>query len=529
MSRWSLTELLREKEFRRCKGKTTTDIDAFEYFCRNHAYIQHPEQGAILFDLRPMQLEIMQDWMTERYSIVLKARQIGYSTLAAVYSLWLIFFWEDQPIVMLSRNEREAIKLLKKSDYAYKRLPAWMRERGPGRVTNNVKDITFDNGSIIESMPSKEDPARGSTAALVIVDEWASLDNPEEAWAAIEPITDIGGRCIGLSTAKGWGDFFHTLWIKARAGISEFKPMFFPWNAVTDRDENWYEAKRNSMLEWQLHQEYPSTEDEAFIKSGRPVFDTEMLAALYVSEPDRGRLDTIQGAKNAPRFIKGGRGPVSIWEYPQLGRAYVIGADVAEGLDHGDFSAAAVIDVASGKVVATYHDHVDADLFGEHLCDLAWFYNRALLGIEVNNHGLTTCKAAQRARYPRIYFRRSLDQRTRTERLQVGWRTDSVSKPLMIDELNRGLRDKAIVLEDATSVAELKTFVRDQRGKMGGSPHDDKVIALAIAGQMLNHNHAPHTVDLEADRYWTFEYFAEKVRPKAKGASTLGQNNVRAA
>jgi hypothetical protein len=527
MSRYSITELLREKEWRRCRGKALQDLGAFEYWCRHYVHIQHPEQGAILFDLRPMQLQIMQEWMTERYSLVLKARQIGWSTLVANYALWLAFFWPDQLIVMLSRKDDDAVKLLGKADYAYKRLPEWMRERGPKRKTQNVKDITFDNGSQIDSLPSKEDPARSRTVSLVVVDEWAFLPNAEEAWASIEPIADIGGRVIGLSTANGWGDFFHTQWVKANAGIGLFKPMFFPWNAVPERDDNWYEAKRTSMLEWQLHQEYPSTPEEAFIKSGRPVFDVEALSTMYVSEPDVGFLDTLDGGTRAPMFRKFSNGPLRVWEYPTIGHGYVIGSDVAEGLEHGDYSAAYVIDTTTGKVVAAYHAHEDPDLFGERLVELAWYYNRALLGIEANNHGLTTCKAAQRASYPRIYYRRSLDQRTREQRLQVGWLTTSISKPLAIDELARALRGD-ITIEDAHGIHELMTYVRDEKGKMGGSPYDDRVMALAIAVQMLNHGYSPTAEPDPEDDYFSFNYFMRKVQEGSNPSAPIGSRNVRA-
>ena len=128
-------------------------------------------------------------------------------------------------------------------------------------------------------MPSASDPARGESATLVVVDEWAFLPNPEEAWASIEPVADVGGRIIGLSTANGSGNFFHELWVGAETGNNRFEPMFFPWSASEDRDESWYQSKKEqSMLSWQLAQEYPSsTPEEAFIKSGNPVFDLDVL------------------------------------------------------------------------------------------------------------------------------------------------------------------------------------------------------------------------------------------------------------
>jgi hypothetical protein len=69
----------------------------------------------------------------------------------------------------------------------------------------------------------------------------------------------------------------------------------------------------------------------------------------------------------------------------------------------------------------------------------------------------------------------------------MGWRTTSVSKPLAIDELNASIRDNAISLYDQKTIGELRTFVREANGKMHGSPHDDRVMSLAITNQMLKY------------------------------------------
>ena len=39
-----------------------------------------------------------------------------------------------------------------------------------------------------------------------------------------------------------------------------------------------------------------------------------------------------------------------------------------------------------------WHGHIDPDLFGDELYKLGVFYNYAYLGVENNNHGLTTLK-----------------------------------------------------------------------------------------------------------------------------------------
>jgi len=268
-----LAELKQEAEWRKC-------VRDEKHFLQNYWHIAHPAHGRILFALREAQAEAIDHWAENRYSLTLKARQIGWSTLVAAHQFWLAFFHPDQNIIDLSRTEREAVLLLRKTKYGFQHLPKWMIERGPKSLVEHQQRMGFDNGSQITSMPSASDPARGESATLIVVDEWAFLPNAEEAWASIEPVADVGGRIIGLSTANGSGNFYHQLWVGATTGSNKFEPMFYPWSATEDRGESWYMEKVESMLPWQLAQEYPTTPEEAFVKSGNPVFDLDILDAM---------------------------------------------------------------------------------------------------------------------------------------------------------------------------------------------------------------------------------------------------------
>lgn len=524
-----LQELINEREWRKCRGPENPtpeeELTAFVYFCNNYFSIKHPELGRIKFELREAQISTMEIWMTERYSVVLKARQIGFSTLAAAYSFWLTYFQPDRFIIMLSRTEREAMKLLAKSKYGYRFLPQWMKERGPNQITDHQLKMVFDNESAIESLPSGSDPARGESVYLVFVDEWAFLPNPEEAWASIEPIADVGGRVVGLSTANGSGNFFHNLWVGSQTGTNQFTGIFFPWEAG-DRDEDWYAIKQKNMQPWQLHQEYPRFPEEAFVKSGNPVFDIDMLDLMGTLDPVIGSLH-IWSAQNS-EFRLAEDGEFRIWEYPEVGMSYVIGADVAEGLAHGDYSSAHIIEANSGNLIGHWHGHIEPDLFGELLAEIGWWYNKALLGVESNNHGLTTLKAAQRYGYKNLYRQRKLGLRLPQQTETLGWRTTVSSKPLAIDELSAALRTEDLRVYCDRTIAELRTFVRKQNGKMAGSPHDDRTMSLAIANQMLKYVWLPEyrldvTVPVNSLLWWEKHLFSDE------GAHNvpIGAHNVR--
>jgi hypothetical protein len=521
-----LTELINEREWRLCKGPddaSDSDLaDAFEYFCSNYWFIRHPERGRILFPMRDAQTETAYAWISNRNSIVLKARQIGFSTLASAFAFWEVFFWADRFEVMLSRTEREAAKLLQKSKYGFKMLPDWMKARGPGLVSDNQLKMVFSNESALESLPSGNDPARGESVYRVFIDEMAFLPNSEEAWASIEPIADVGGRIVCLSTAKGEGNIFHKLWVGSQTGTNDFKGIFFPWSAG-DRDAAWYEVKRAQLPDWQLAQEYPSDPEEAFVRSGRPVFDIDVIRAIEPIDPIKGTLLALDYYD-----FKADGGPLSVWAEPEPDQVYCIGADVAEGLLHGDYSVAQVINAETLEVVARWRGHVDPDLFGSDvLYDLGDWYNHALIGVENNNHGLTTLKALQRAGYRNIYRQRRLANRAPQATEILGWRTTAASKPLAIDELGKAIRDGELGIFDEHTLAELRTFVRDENGKMHGSPHDDLVMAIAIANQMLKHVWLPeYRPDLAPPKF-SFDWFANQIEPEKKEKFVLGSFNSR--
>jgi hypothetical protein len=519
----NLNELLNEREWRLCRGledASDSDLaDAFEHFCSNYWYIRHPERGRILFEMREAQKDTVYAWIANRNSIVLKARQIGFSTLAAAFAFWEVFFWQDRFEVMLSRTEREAAKLLQKSKYGYKMLPDWMKQRGPELVSDNQLKMVFANESALESLPSGNDPARGESVYRVFIDEMAFLPNSEEAWASIEPIADVGGRIVCLSTAKGEGNIFHRLWVGSQTGTNDFKGIFFPWSAG-DRDEDWYAVKKAQLPDWQLAQEYPSNPDEAFVRSGRPVFDIDLLRSFQVEEPEKGFIWDHSFQKNG--------GPLSVWKEPLPTTAYCIGADVAEGLGHGDYSSAHVIDAETGEIVAHWHGHVEPDLFGSDiLYNLGLWYNMALIGVENNNHGLTTLKALQRTGYRNIYRQRRLANRSPQATEILGWRTTASSKPLAIDELAKSLRDDEIILMCEKTIAELRTFVREENGRMHGSPHDDRVMSLAIANQMLKHVWLPeYQPEIVVPKY-SLDWFASQLGGKREKKVAIGSFNVR--
>lgn len=192
-----------------------------------------------------------------------------------------------------------------------------------------------------------------------------------------------------------------------------------------------------------------------------------------------------------------------------------MGADVAEGLEHGDFSDATVLDANTGELVAKWHGHIPPREFAIQLDRLGRYYNTALIGCEANNHGISTLDALRGVQYPRLYRKRAIGETTKKITVKWGWHTNRQSKPQMIDALDQAIRDGAIKIYDRHTLGELRTYVRDEKGKLHGSPHDDRVISLAIAVQMLDFvNSSEYDPFEQRDSRWTVDWWLRQCKPE---------------
>jgi hypothetical protein len=217
----------------------------------------------------------------------------------------------------------------------------------------------------------------------------------------------------------------------------------------------------------------------------------------------------------------------TVWREPAGGHPYCIGVDTAEGLAHGDYSCAQVLDVRTGEQVAVWHGHIPPDTLANEVYMLALWYNDALTCVESNNHGLTTIVQLRHLGHPNLFRKRSLNQVTSKVSQEFGWKTTRTTKPLLIDDLGMALRGGELLLRDRYTLAELRTYTRNERGSMSGSPHDDRVMALALANQMRQYAFMPEFAP-KVDDYWTVDWFARMVirdadvsNPMQIGAKTV--------
>ena len=180
------------------------------------------------------------------------------------------------------------------------------------------------------------------------------------------------------------------------------------------------------------------------------------------------------------RWVEAEDGYISIYEDRRAGVPYVIGGDTAgEG---SDWFAGQVLDNTTGRQVCTLRQQFDEDLYAKQLSCLGRYYNDALVAVEANFSSYPI-KELQRLRYPRQYVRTAEDSYTRRPMERYGFKTTSVTRPVIIAGLVEIVRESVELLHDADTLGEMLTFVRNEKGRAEAEEgaHDDCVMALAIA------------------------------------------------
>lgn len=180
------------------------------------------------------------------------------------------------------------------------------------------------------------------------------------------------------------------------------------------------------------------------------------------------------------RWVEMDTGPIQIYQEPAPGGAYVIGADTAgEG---SDFNVGQVIDHITGQQVCTIRGQMDEDLFAKQLYCLGKHYHTALVSVEANFSSYPI-RELERLRYPRQYVRQAEDSFTHRIHQSYGFKTSSVTRPLVIAGLVEVVREHPEWLNDRDTLNEMLTFVRNENGRPEAQEgaHDDCVMSLGIA------------------------------------------------
>lgn len=234
-------EELIKKYKERIKNEFKKSFQDIIYFARNYFYISHPTRGRLLFDLFDFQERTLKEILENNDNIILKSRQMGISTLMAMYSLYLMIFYSDTQVVVVAINQDVAKNVVSKVRYAYGFLPKFFKKYIGELVADNRMSLSFKNNSSIKAVTSTENAGRSESATVLIVDETAFIENIDSIWTAIQQTAGTGGRKILLSCVTG--DTF----IYTNIGIRQVKD-FVPNEEFGDYEIDDYQIRGNGKL-----------------------------------------------------------------------------------------------------------------------------------------------------------------------------------------------------------------------------------------------------------------------------------------
>jgi hypothetical protein len=442
------------------------------HFMNKYCYIQHPKRGRIQFNLYPFQGKVLRLWRDNPYSIVLKSRQLGISTLSAGYALWLMLFHKDKNVLCIATKQETAKNMVTKVKFMYENLPSWLKIPAE---ENNKLTVRLNNGSQIKAVSAASDAGRSEAVSLLIIDEAAFIEGIDEIWASAQQTLATGGGAIVLSTPYGTGNWFHRTWVSAENQENDFLPIKLPWDVHPERDVNWRKKQDELLGDPRLAAQecdcdFSTSGDVAFYEEYRK-FYTE----TYLKDP----IERRGADKN-----------LWIWEYPDYTRNYMVVADVARG-DGKDFSAFHVIDIETNTQVAEYKSQIGTKEFGILLVGIASEYNNALLIIDNAGIGWNTVQTVIDRNYPNLYYSPKNDAGLAesyfgtyqdTSNMVPGLSINLKTRPIMINKFIEYFNDKSVTFHSKRLMEEMKVFVwKNGRAEAQSGYNDDLVMSMAMA------------------------------------------------
>lgn len=495
-----------------------------KYFIETFYWIVDKQRNKVPFIFNPPQ-EIYYNNRT-RKDLILKARKEGFSSL--IEALWLhaCLFIPNSRAVILS-HEMESTKR------HFDRVRYFIDNMGGDKERRILIELDKDsqrelrfpktNSSFWIGTAGSRTFGRGDDITHLHLSEVAHYSN-QDVITGVQQACVPNAYMVMETTANGIGELFQRTWQDAEdlQSGSPWKQHFYAWfddptNRVKipegvalhltsserklkkqykldDEQVYWYRLKYAEMPDKsKMPQEFPSNAKEAFIHSGRPVFNLEkiQLAKERVKHLKPLRIGDLEEDGKNINIIDGELGPLSIWNMPKNNRMYLISADVAEGVQGGDYSVAHVFDRHNWEVVARMRMHINPGEWGEKLCILGYLFNNAVLAPELNNHGWATIERIKLMGYPHLLKTNELWPSDKNPK--EGFPTvsgENKSRSMIITAARNAIEDETVHCPDMITLNEMESFIQNEdTGKMEAQKncHDDCVISFGIGVYCLQH------------------------------------------
>jgi len=468
------------KDFKNCCDPQTGAL----YFMVNHMRIQHPTRGGIDFVPFDYQLDLVENYNNNRFSINMLGRQMGKTTVAAGYLLWYAMFKPDSTILVAAHKQSGASEIMQRIRYAYESVADHIRA---GVTEYNKNSMSFDNGSRIISTTTTENTGRGLSLTLIYLDEFAFVPPriAKEFWTALSPTLSTGGKCIVTSTPNSDDDTFATIWNESNKlfdehgninkdgiGRNGFKSLMAKWDEHPERDEEWATAERARIGEERFRREHECE----FI-----IYDETLINPLYLVE--------MQGIEPVQKIDQ-----VRWYDKPNPLHVYSISLDPSSGTG-GDNAAIQVMDVSRMTQIAEWcHNRTPIEgqikimlqilyYLRDNACrELYWSVENNTIG----EAALVVIRDTGEEQFPGEFIHEP--KKIQGKRGRKGFHTGHRSKMEACLNFKRLLEQDKVKIKSKPLISELKNFVsRGNSFSAKPGEHDDLVMSLILNIRMIEY------------------------------------------
>jgi len=434
--------------------------------------------------LNAEQIEIINGLQIGDDTLILKPRQIGSSTVVCAYMFWKAYT-ATTPLtcVILSYKIASSKHLLHIHKRFYQYLPEVLKR--PLDIDNTTELSFKGGGRIVAAAATQAGGLRSYTCSMLHISEYAFAENPEELKAtAISALND--GQLVIESTANYYNDALWKEINKYHTGEAHWTYLFFPWfmhseysmeDIGLDLSEEEtklqvrygltlgqiaWRREKISKLGWEKFvREYPLSLDEAYRISGNTYFTAQDFEHVNIVQVQPTEWTTFDNANPDD--------------------SYAIGVDVSGGVGR-DYAVVFCVSRMTLQPVCIFRSNMVSPVqLADYIYDMSVTYNNALVLVESNNYGLATIQELKYQGFHRFW----LDAHTGKDFL-----TTARTKPLLFENLKKGIQTGSIHMIDNITVTELRSITVDEKGilKFGDDmdTHCDSAMAMSLAYWCLN-------------------------------------------
>lgn len=498
----------------------------FAYFLLEYCIVSHPTYGYIRLRDKAYKWQVKAaiDFLSGRYIISKKTRQVAFSTTVGAYCLWRALFYDSQRVAVVSKTQDDANEFLDRVKFIYEHLPSWLKQPTSEWAVKSVKFA--HNSSKITSIPNRGDPAQGTSLSLLVADEMASYQDPQSVLSASTPALAAGA--LASFTNKTLPSQFFVISTLPRKKVVDNEYLRLLHGAQANPETSRYKIVDVEVddiayyrsREWHLEMletlgprgyKIEVVGIEVFVTE-HSLFESWVLENIKTINPIRcdflnpNDVDKEGYYKDLSVFaqmkenfdpeygyIKG----LWIWNDPIPEKQYIIVCDVAGG-EASDLDAFHVFDPETGEQVAEYNGRVNTEEYKQLVKIVCEYYNEAKLSAERNGLGINLCQYfGNTIEYENFYWHKKSKKV-----YMAGFPMVNPYRSHAIAFMEGALTKGEIKIKSIRTLNELRNFGMTRKGKIAAiSGHDDLVMALAQYCWLVEAGWAVSDKMMEKDLY----------------------------